>query len=306
MITGERGLDGAGVARHYDELDWAYREIWGEHVHHGLWSSGRESAELAARRLTLHVATLAGIRRGSSVCDVGCGYGGTARLLAGEYGAEVTGITLSRAQYDYAVSRAAGTDAGPRFLLGDWLANDLRPETFDAVLAVESTEHMPDLAACFAEAHRVLLPGGRFVICAWLASERARPWERARLLQPICREGRLFQMGTADEYRVLLAGAGFELVRFEDVSARVRRTWSIAIGRLLRKLLRDRRYREYVLDADNGNREFGLSLFRIWLAYRTGAMRYGVFVARKPGQLHDRPNVGLAAAGLDRGDLRLS
>ena len=27
----------AGVAEHYDELDLAYRRIWGEHVHHGYW-----------------------------------------------------------------------------------------------------------------------------------------------------------------------------------------------------------------------------------------------------------------------------
>ena len=36
------------VAAHYDELDAFYREVWGEHVHHGYWASGRETPEAAA------------------------------------------------------------------------------------------------------------------------------------------------------------------------------------------------------------------------------------------------------------------
>jgi tocopherol O-methyltransferase len=31
------------VAAHYDELDAFYRDIWGEHVHHGFWPTGRET-----------------------------------------------------------------------------------------------------------------------------------------------------------------------------------------------------------------------------------------------------------------------
>ena len=41
----------AGVASHYDDLDAFYREIWGEHVHHGVWHTGRESDLEAAENL---------------------------------------------------------------------------------------------------------------------------------------------------------------------------------------------------------------------------------------------------------------
>src|SRR5690349_13484122 len=70
------------VATHYDGLDRFYREIWGEHVHHGLWKTGRETPEAATRQLIAEVAERAGIGPGAEVCDVGCGYGGTARVLA--------------------------------------------------------------------------------------------------------------------------------------------------------------------------------------------------------------------------------
>src|SRR5688500_7725086 len=42
MIYPNSRQDAADVALHYDQLDAVYRQIWGEHVHHGLWQSGRE------------------------------------------------------------------------------------------------------------------------------------------------------------------------------------------------------------------------------------------------------------------------
>ena len=84
MITPTAEPIPAAVAAHYDDLDRFYREIWGEHVHHGLWRSGRESPEVAVRQLITLVAERAEIAAGDLVCDVGCGYGGTARVLAHE------------------------------------------------------------------------------------------------------------------------------------------------------------------------------------------------------------------------------
>lgn len=80
----------ATVARHYDELDAFYRDVWGEHVHHGLWRTGDESPLEAAEQLVDHVATAVGLQRGDHVIDVGAGYGGTARRLAARFGARVT------------------------------------------------------------------------------------------------------------------------------------------------------------------------------------------------------------------------
>ncbi len=96
MITAQAKVKCGDVAAHYDDLDRFYREVWGEHVHHGLWSSGRETPEEATRSLIAVVAEQAALRPGDTVCDVGCGYGGTARVLAGEYGATVTALTVSR------------------------------------------------------------------------------------------------------------------------------------------------------------------------------------------------------------------
>jgi tocopherol O-methyltransferase len=100
-------------------------------------------------------------------------------------------------------------------------------------------------------------------------------------LEPICREGRLAGMGTRDEYRRWAEVAGLTLVHYEDVSRQVRRTWSIVTRRVLVKLATTRRYRNYLTSRDKQHRQFALSLPRLILAYRTGAMRYGVFTFQK-------------------------
>jgi hypothetical protein len=82
MIHPKRAQTTAAVAAHYDWLDLFYREVWGEHVHHGLWAAGRESALAAAEALVHIIATRLDLAPGQALCDIGCGYGATAVRLA--------------------------------------------------------------------------------------------------------------------------------------------------------------------------------------------------------------------------------
>lgn len=280
MISSCGPLTIHAIADHYDELDRYYREIWGEHLHHGLWERGDETADEAVVNLIRHVARRGEITAGQWVCDVGCGYGGTARLLEDEFGAIVSAITLSPAQYDYAIAHRSEGD-NLKYLLGDWTSNQLPSASFDTVISIESSEHMLDKPAFFAQAYRVLKPGGRMVVCAWLAAENPTSATRRHLLEPICREGRLPSMGSESDYYEWFAGAQFNLKRFEDMSLRVRKTWSICIGRLFPSIFCRPGYLRFLLSARARNRTFSLTVARIWLAYALGAMRYGIFTAEK-------------------------
>lgn len=271
----------ASVAAHYDGLDSFYRDVWGEHVHHGYWPRGDETPTRAADLLVDLVAAHLRLAAEQTVCDIGCGYGATAERLAQRFGVDVTGVTVSTAQIAVAAKRAPSR-GHVAFHVRDWLDNRFASVAFDRAYAIESSEHMPDKQAFFDEAWRVLRPGGVFVVCAWLACNRPRRWEVRHLLEPICREGRLAGMGDEADYRAMATRAGFAVSRMDDISDAVRRTWHICGRRVLAKLATRPRYLRFLLDRGQPDRVFALTLFRILVAYRTRSMRYCVMVLEKP------------------------
>ena len=96
-----------------------------------------EEAQLAKMR---HIAAKLAISPGERVLDIGGGFGGLANYLARFCGASVTGVTLSKAQYDISRSRAAAL--GP--LAADFRLIDHREVEgrFDRVVSVGMFEHV--------------------------------------------------------------------------------------------------------------------------------------------------------------------
>jgi cyclopropane-fatty-acyl-phospholipid synthase len=98
-----------------------------------------EEAQLAKKR---HIAAKLCLDRPDlKVLDIGCGWGGLALTLARDYGARVTGITLSREQLTEARDRAIaeGLEDRVNFELMDYRAVDRR---FDRVVSVGMFEHV--------------------------------------------------------------------------------------------------------------------------------------------------------------------
>jgi len=267
------------ISRHYDELDPFYREVWGEHVHHGLWRNGNETPQEAVRALVDMMARVGGITQGTRVVDVGSGYGATARQLAADHGATVTTLTISEQQWRFATSHDPDN---PRvtYLLRDWLDNGLPDDSADVVIAIESVAHM-DSARAFAECFRVLRPGGVAVIADWLLGESLSGWQRQWLIEPIERAAHVNELVPMSGYRDMLTAAGFTVTRTTDLSRQVQRTWTISNRRFAARVLRDARYRRFVFSGEFDNRPFALAMLRMPLAYQTGAMRYGLLVAAK-------------------------
>lgn len=288
MIRPGATISRRDVARHYDDLDPFYRDLWGEHVHHGYWSRPNQSAAMAADALVDLLASRLHLQQGDHLCDVGCGYGATARRLWTQHAVVVTGVTISCAQASLAMHVAdpgphPHAVAAPRFLLMDWLHNGFKDAAFEAAIAVESSEHMASLPAFFGELFRTLKPGGRIVVCAWLSASSPSAWQIRSLLEPICREGRLAGLGTHQEYLEAMAEAGFTRIEFEDITAAVSRTWSVCLRRLALAIGTNRHnIRQFLRDRSQANRAFALTAIRIRLAYLLGALRYGIFTATKP------------------------
>jgi SAM-dependent methyltransferase len=116
---------------------------------------------------------------GRPVLDVGCGRGGTARLMAEEFGAVVTGVDLSPEAI--AFCRRSHHHPNLRFEVGDAEQLPVGDRTFDVVTNVESSHTYPNLRSFYAEVARVLKTGATFLYTDLLPVQR---WMEVRALLP--------------------------------------------------------------------------------------------------------------------------
>jgi tocopherol O-methyltransferase len=262
----------ARVAAHYDELSPHYAELWGEHIHHGYYERGDESRPEATRKLVELLLADLELAPGARVLDVGCGLGGTGRLLAREFGCAVTGVTLSSVQARMAQDLSP-EPGDPLFLVGDAAHLPLRP-SFDAILAIEVLSHVPERADFFREAVRLLRPEGRLGIAAWLAAEELTATQRRAYIDPI-EDGMLVTLPTVSEYRGLLAGAGMEVQSVRDVSREVARTWDLCLEIVARPAVWS-----LALTKGRDVLAFVRSFRAMQRGFASGCFRYGLLTAR--------------------------
>lgn len=117
-----------------------------------------EAAQTAKKR---HIARKLLIEPDMHVLDIGCGWGGMAITLAQEFGAKVTGITLSQEQLNIATKRVrdAGLDDRVSIQLIDYRALE---GSFDRIVSVGMFEHvgLPQFRQYFQSVHDLLDPDG--------------------------------------------------------------------------------------------------------------------------------------------------
>ncbi|HWB00042.1 MAG TPA: class I SAM-dependent methyltransferase [Pirellulales bacterium] len=267
------------IRQHYDWATPFYRLLWGEHIHHGLWT-GQESPVVAQRQLVTELAELARITPGSLVLDVGCGMGGSSMHLAREFGCAVTGVTLSPVQRWWANTwaRARGLGRQLTVMCDDVEQTDFSDASFDVVWSIECTEHLYDKASFFARAARWLRPGGKLAICAWLAGGDSLDVGRTAQVERVCEAFLCPSLGSAADYERWMSDAGLRAVARKDWTNRVMRTWEICQRRVERSRVR------LLARVVPGMVLFLDSFDAIYTAYASGAMAYGCFVFEKPSR----------------------
>ncbi len=103
-----------------------------------------------------------GLSSGQSVLEIGCGWGGFAEFAAKEVGAKVTGITISREQFDFARKRMFEQGLSDRVDIQMIDYRDVQGG-FDRVASIEMFEAVGERywPAYFDKIRDVLVPGGR-------------------------------------------------------------------------------------------------------------------------------------------------
>jgi SAM-dependent methyltransferase/NAD(P)-dependent dehydrogenase (short-subunit alcohol dehydrogenase family) len=148
-------------------------------LNYGYVSSGREDE--AVREVPEDVPNRNSVRlalelvgrtelAGRDVLDVGCGRGGTASLLAEEFGAMTVGVDLSPEAI--AFCRTAHRANGVKFEVGDAEHLPFDDASFDVVTNLESSHTYPDMRAFLNEVARVLRSNGWFLHTDLLPPQR--------------------------------------------------------------------------------------------------------------------------------------
>jgi arsenite methyltransferase len=189
-------------------------------------------------KLTRQLASATLVSPNSNVLDVACGNGTSARLIAANFGATVTGCDYSSVNLERATitSRDAGLNRKTQFVRGNAEHLPFAPESFDVTVCECSLCLFENMDTALQRIRSVLKPGGRIGISDFFLNSPVPDSLDGLLGKVLCVAG----APSADGYREALSRTGFEYIRIRPVN------WTLA------DMIQRIRHRLKLLTATNG------------------------------------------------------
>lgn len=189
------------------DLDWRQLgEIDQQHHYHGI---DAVEAAIAA----CHISA------SSNVINLGSGLGGPARYIAGKTGASVLALELQADLSQVAEELTIRTNLSSlvHHIAANFLtvANHLRLNSYNAIVSWLTVLHIADRSALFSACHNLLSENGVFYAEDFFRLGTFTTEELATLQQDVY----CSSLPTESEYRASLTQAGFEVLKFEDLTA---------------------------------------------------------------------------------------
>ena len=263
--------------RYYDGVAHEiYRETWDEDNHHLGIFDGNLSFSDASKKANENLLSKLEIDENSNVLDIGSGFGGLPRFIAGNVGCCVIGLNLSRRENDYARDR--NREVGLNHLIdvidGDFNDIPFKDEFFDIAVSQDAMLHSPDKRELITECARVLKKKGRFIFSDILNTGLSGEEERIaneRINAPY--------LGTFDLYREYLIENKFRIDEISNLgSLNVEMTYRTVRNNLIEK----REFLEDEKDIPSKTIENTLKGLKFWVdKAREEKIGWGLFVAVK-------------------------
>ena len=173
-----KGQARRNIAAHYD-LGNRFYGLWLDETmtySSALFETGQESLEVAQTRKYASMVDEMGSKPGDRVLEIGCGWGGFAEYAARERGLHVTGLTISKEQYDYAQERVQKAGLADRVEIK---LQDYRDErgSYDGIASIEMFEAVGERywPVYFDTLRERLKPDGRATL--QIITVQDRRWE---------------------------------------------------------------------------------------------------------------------------------
>lgn len=212
LVIGRKRLNPKWIAKHYDMGNVQVMCLDGDYAVYtpGIYDGDDDTLEVgAARKLQAAFESLA-LGAGSSMLDVGCGWGGMLRFC-GRRGVEITGITLSQDQRRYTEARLGDDGLAGTVLYQDFFAFE-PGRRYDAISMMGVMEDLSDYDLVMRRLGELLAPGGR-VYCDFASANRR--YGIASLVTKHIWPGK-FRMVYMPQFTHTLAANGFEMVELHN------------------------------------------------------------------------------------------
>ncbi|WP_406096226.1 class I SAM-dependent methyltransferase [Streptomyces sp. NBC_01013] len=158
--------DKEAISHHYDVGNDFYELVLGPSMVYSCayWEDGGNLEDAQRDKLDLVCRKLA-LKEGDRLLDVGCGWGSMAIHAAREYGARVTGVTLSVEQAAFARKRIAEEGLTDRIEIRVQDYRDVRDGPYDAISSIGMAEHVGSVRyrEYADDLYALLKPGGRLL-----------------------------------------------------------------------------------------------------------------------------------------------
>ncbi|MGB5988722.1 MAG: class I SAM-dependent methyltransferase [Marinifilaceae bacterium] len=194
------------TAKRIDQEDITIKEV-----------SAFDEFHVRGRQVSQEIFEDVPLREDSYVLDIGCGLGGTGRMLAHKLSANVKGIDITPEYIRTAslLSELTGLQDKTDFIQADALNLPFVSDSFDLVISQHTQMNIEDKEKLYSEIFRVLKPAGSFVYYDVFKSEGNETYPL-----PWANEEKDSFLISCDEMSALLENTGFSEIAVREQSTK--------------------------------------------------------------------------------------
>ena len=179
---------------------------WGEHIHAGYYRHKSDDFKKAKIELIYQALNKFKIKNCKNILDVGCGIGGTCRILSKKFPtANIIGISISQEQIARA-KELSKNYPNVSFKYADALKLPFKKNYFDLVWSCECGAHIKNKKQYVNELKRV--SSDKIILMDWCLSDTLKPANNTekKLVKRVQKQWQHAKFASVKEYKKLFGG----------------------------------------------------------------------------------------------------